>query len=92
MSPRGAPPPDDNPTGLDAEVPHHAGHRDRLRRRLLDAGPDSLADYELLEILLFGGIPRRDVKPLAKRLLAEFGRTPRASRDDLSHWEKERAQ
>ena len=72
MSP-GAAPPDGPSTGDDAGTPHHAGHRDRLRQRLIAAGPDSLADYELLEILLFAGIPRRDVKPLAKKLIAEFG-------------------
>jgi DNA repair protein RadC len=55
------------------EVPHYRGHRDRLRQRFLQAGPDSLADYELLELLLFGAIPRRDVKPLAKQLLEQFG-------------------
>jgi DNA repair protein RadC len=53
--------------------PHYAGHRERLRQRFLSAGPDALADYELLELLLFGAIPRRDVKPLAKQLLAQFG-------------------
>jgi DNA repair protein RadC len=51
----------------------HAGHRDRLRARLADAGPDALADYELLELLLFRSIPRRDTKPLAKALIARFG-------------------
>jgi DNA repair protein RadC len=55
------------------ETPHYHGHRDRLRRRLLDAGADSLADYEVLEMLLFAAIPRRDVKPLAKDLIAIFG-------------------
>ena len=53
------------------ETPHHAGHRDRLRERFLKS-PDSLPDYELLELLLFLAIPRRDVKPLAKTLLAQF--------------------
>ncbi len=56
-----------------SKTPHHAGHRDRLRRRFLKFGPDGLADYELLELLLFSLIPRRDVKPLAKTLLARFG-------------------
>ena len=70
---RRATPQDEKTPGNDAAKPHHAGHRDRLRRRLISAGPNSLADYELLEVLLFGGIPRRDVKPLAKTLLAEFG-------------------
>ncbi len=53
--------------------PHYSGHRERLRQRFLQAGADALADYELLELLLFRAIPRRDVKPLAKRLLAHFG-------------------
>ena len=53
--------------------PHHAGHRERLRQRFLTAGSAGLADYELIELLLFAAIPRRDVKPLAKTLLAQFG-------------------
>ena len=48
-------------------------HRDRMRDRLLDRGPDSLADYELLEMLLFLVQPKGDTKPLAKRLINEFG-------------------
>ncbi len=51
--------------------PHYAGHRDRLRERFVEA-PDSLPDYELLELLLFMAIPRKDVKPIAKRLAARF--------------------
>jgi DNA repair protein RadC len=50
-----------------------AGHRDRMRTRLLTAGPDALADYELLEMLLFLALPRRDTKPIAKALIARFG-------------------
>ncbi len=50
-----------------------AGHRARLRQRLLDAGGDALGDHEIVEYLLATAIPRRDTKPLAKRLLAEFG-------------------
>ena len=53
--------------------PHWQGHRDRLRTRLIERGPDALDDYELLEVLLFAVIPRRDVKPLAKTLLSHFG-------------------
>jgi len=49
------------------------GHRARLRRKLLDAGPGALHDYELLEYLLSLTIPRVDIKPLAKRLLHDFG-------------------
>ncbi|PIW30379.1 MAG: hypothetical protein COW29_04235 [Rhodobacterales bacterium CG15_BIG_FIL_POST_REV_8_21_14_020_59_13] len=56
-----------------AAIPHHAGHRDRLRARFAKAGGDALADYELLELFLFRSIPRRDVKPLAKDLIARFG-------------------
>jgi DNA repair protein RadC len=51
--------------------PHHTGHRERLRERFLKS-PDALPDYELLELLLFMAIPRRDVKPIAKKLEAKF--------------------
>lgn len=53
--------------------PHYLGHRDRLRQRFRDAGGESLPDYELLELVLFRSIPRRDVKKLAKDLIARFG-------------------
>jgi DNA repair protein RadC len=56
-----------------AETPHFHGHRVRLRERFLGAGPDALSDYELLEMVLFRALPRRDVKPLAKSLIAKFG-------------------
>jgi len=49
------------------------GHRARLRQRLFDGGPDALHDHELVEYLLGLAIPRRDTKPLAKKLLREFG-------------------
>jgi len=49
------------------------GHRARLRRRLLEGGGDGFHDYELVEYLLALVTPRRDTKPLAKRLIAEFG-------------------
>jgi DNA repair protein RadC len=49
------------------------GHRDRLRARFEETGGQGVADYELLELLLFRSIPRRDVKPLAKALIARFG-------------------
>ncbi|MDZ3831380.1 MAG: DNA repair protein RadC [Sphingopyxis sp.] len=55
-----------------AAAADHAGHRSRLRARLL-SDPGSLADYELVEYLLALAIPRRDTKPLAKALLREFG-------------------
>jgi len=50
-----------------------SGHRGRLRDRLLHGGPEALADYEVLEYLLFGANARGDTKPLAKALLAHFG-------------------
>ena len=53
--------------------PLHAGHRDRLRQRFNAAGDAGVADYELLELLLFRALPRRDVKPLAKTMMARFG-------------------
>jgi DNA repair protein RadC len=53
--------------------PHYLGHRERLRERFLDGGPDAVTEYELLELILFRAIPRRDVKPLAKALIATFG-------------------
>ena len=52
---------------------HQKGHRDRLKARFRKGGVDALADYELLELVLMSAIPRRDVKPLAKTLIAEFG-------------------
>ncbi|MCG6121217.1 MAG: DNA repair protein RadC [Microvirga sp.] len=55
------------------ETPHYHGHRDRLRARFVDVGGDALPDYELLELVLFRSIPRRDVKPLAKELVRRFG-------------------
>lgn len=57
----------------DAEEPHYHGHRERLRARFREAGGGALADYELLELILFQAIPRRDVKPLAKSLIERFG-------------------
>lgn len=53
--------------------PHYLGHRERLRERFSTAGHLALADYELLELLLFRLIPRSDTKPVAKALLARFG-------------------
>ncbi len=62
-----------DPTARPAEEKHYHGHRERLRARFRDAGAAALQDYELLELLLFQAIPQKDVKPLAKALLAEFG-------------------
>ena len=56
-----------------SDKPHYHGHRERLRERLLAGGADALPDYELLEMVLLGAHARRDMKPLAKALLARFG-------------------
>jgi DNA repair protein RadC len=53
--------------------PSHIGHRQRLRERFMKGGADALPDYELLELVLFGALPRRNTKELAKRLIARFG-------------------
>ena len=49
------------------------GHRARLRARLLTAGPEALADHEMLEMVLFLALPRRDTKPIARALISRFG-------------------
>jgi DNA repair protein RadC len=64
------------PAARDAAAPPppgHEGHRARMRRKLLTAGPDALLDHELLEMMLFTALPRRDTKPLARVLLDRFG-------------------
>jgi DNA repair protein RadC len=76
-------PPDERGTGqtsffegpqfVETEVAAHTGHRDRLRQRFRKTGPEGLPDYELLELLLFRALPRRDTKALAKLLIARFG-------------------
>ncbi|WP_420961941.1 RadC family protein [Brucella sp. IR073] len=60
-------------SAVKASRPHYEGHRERLRQRFRENGGDALADYELLELLLFRCVPRADTKPLAKALLARFG-------------------
>jgi DNA repair protein RadC len=72
----------DAPTAFESEPPsftrlrkqaQNSGHRNRLRARLLEAGPQALPDYELLELLLFFSIDVKDTKPLAKELLGRYG-------------------
>jgi DNA repair protein RadC len=72
----------DAPTPFEGETPsfgrlrkeaQNSGHRNRLRARLVEAGPQTLPDYELLELLLFFSIDVKDTKPLAKELLARYG-------------------
>jgi DNA repair protein RadC len=57
----------------EAAPPHYAGHRERLRERFRKGGGTALNDYEFLELILFRAMPRRDVKPIAKALIARFG-------------------
>jgi DNA repair protein RadC len=59
--------------GLAEASPHYHGHRERLRARFRESGADAVTDYELLELVLFRAIPQRDIKPLAKELIAKFG-------------------
>src|SRR5580704_14870646 len=59
--------------GFAEAPPHYHGHRARLRQRFLDGSPDTMADYELLEMVLYGAFPRTDTKPLAKELIRKFG-------------------
>jgi len=56
-----------------ASVDPNAGHRQRLKERFASGGPEALPDYELLELVLFSAIPRRDTKPVAKQLIERFG-------------------
>jgi DNA repair protein RadC len=63
----------DGVRGAEPAEPHYHGHRERLRGRFRAAGEAALSDYELLELVLFRALPRRDVKPLAKRLIGRFG-------------------
>jgi DNA repair protein RadC len=70
-------PPPDEPAAATGDLPFPStgphGHRARMREKLLTRGPDSLADYELLEMLLFFAMPKGDTKPLAKALINRFG-------------------
>jgi DNA repair protein RadC len=72
---------------MDGQAPPGSeGHRARMRARLLGAGPDALADHEMLEMLLFLALPRRDTKAIARALLAQhgsFARTIAAAPQDL---------
>lgn len=71
-----------------ASIPHHIGHRQRLKEKFDKGGEAALHDYEMLELLLFCAIPRADVKPIAKQLLIKFrsllgvfGATPQALKE-----------
>jgi DNA repair protein RadC len=67
VTPAPAPPEAEEPP------PGYLGHRARMRQKLLTAGPDALLDHELLEVVLFVALPRRDTKPIARALIGRFG-------------------
>ncbi|HJD60820.1 MAG TPA: DNA repair protein [Rickettsia endosymbiont of Degeeriella rufa] len=66
-------------------TPHYIGHRKRVKERFVTSGAANFSDYALLELMLFSSIPRKDVKPLAKKLLESF-----SSITDLINIDKER--
>jgi len=66
-----------------AAKPHYHGHRQRVRDRYLGGGADAMPDYELIELLLLAAVPRRDVKPIAKRLIDRFGSLAKAVNADM---------
>lgn len=63
--------------------PHYTGHRQRLRERFLERGAEALAEYELLELILFAARPQGDVKPMAKALIKHFGSLAAVIRADI---------
>src|ERR1700753_2054221 len=63
----------DEPKPLSSTPEHAVGHRERLRERFLDGGANAMPDYELMEMVLFAAIPRRDVKPVPQTPIARFG-------------------
>ena len=67
---------DDAPEKAPDGKPDHLGHRERLRDKFLAQGPDALADYEIIELLLTLARPRIDCKPIAKALIKQFGNLP----------------
>ncbi|MCT4575421.1 MAG: DNA repair protein RadC [Alphaproteobacteria bacterium] len=60
-------------TNKENNTPHYHGHRERLKDKFRNGGAKSLSDYELLELILFQTISRKDVKPLAKEMINKFG-------------------
>lgn len=70
---RDAPPPEQRPSEPPFPSTGPQGHRARMREKLLQRGPEALADYEMLEMLLFFAMPKGDTKPLAKALINRFG-------------------
>jgi len=71
-----------------SDTPHYINHRKRLRERFEKTGAEGMHDYELLELLLTFSIPRRDVKPVAKKLISTFGSLPGVLDADQKELEK----
>lgn len=71
-----------------SDSPHYIHHRKRLRERFQRTGAEGMHDYELLELLLTFSIPRRDVKPVAKKLINTFGSLPGVLDADQAELEK----
>ncbi|MEM7679781.1 MAG: DNA repair protein RadC [Pseudomonadota bacterium] len=80
--------PEQSTNNKDEKKPHYYGHRDRLRARFIDGGANALQDYELLELILFMAIPRKDVKPIAKALLHHFKDLPTFMNAEISELTK----
>jgi DNA repair protein RadC len=64
---------DPAPVAASAAPPGSAGHRERMRKKLLEGGADAILDHELIEMMLFLALPRRDTKAIARALLDRFG-------------------
>ena len=54
----------------------HDGHRDRLREKFIRHGLSSLEPHEVVELMLYAAVPRKDMNPLAHELLEGFGSFP----------------
>ena len=54
----------------------HDGHREKMRQRFMTGGLDAFADHEILELLLYYAIPRRDTNPIAHALMERYGSLP----------------
>lgn len=59
------------------------GHRERLRKRYIKSGLEGFNDYEVLELLLTYSIARKDVKPIAKKLIEKFGTIDEIAKSDV---------
>ncbi len=64
---------DEPPRSSKKSASKNAGHRQRLRERFLSGGGDAMPDYEVLELILFNAVPRKDTKGIAKALIDKFG-------------------